>query len=201
MLDSQFGRSYDRKQAISRTIKSFLSVAIKRLSQHQRLQVPDQSGPNRTQWHCRFISVLSSSFFADSFNGTASFALHLWRHGAIVCATFSLLWKFFPILVRKESGAVMSTPASRVKVRQKAFTLIELLVVIAIIAVLIALLLPAVQQAREAARRSQCKNNLKQIGLSMFNYESAMNMFPPAICLNMAGALSGNIGLDSPATV
>lgn len=62
--------------------------------------------------------------------------------------------------------------------RRAGFTLIELLVVIAIIAVLIALLLPAVQQAREAARRTQCKNNMKQIGLSLHNYESTHSCFP-----------------------
>ena len=63
--------------------------------------------------------------------------------------------------------------------RRFGFTLIELLVVIAIIAVLIALLLPAVQQAREAARRTQCKNNLKQYGLGLANYHDVHLMFPP----------------------
>ncbi|QDU40955.1 Type II secretion system protein G precursor [Maioricimonas rarisocia] len=62
--------------------------------------------------------------------------------------------------------------------RKAGFTLIELLVVIAIIAILIALLLPAVQQAREAARRTQCKNHLKQVGLALHNYHDTHNVFP-----------------------
>ena len=86
----------------------------------------------------------------------------------------------------------MHTSLSRSLINRSGFTLVELLVVIAIIGILVGLLLPAVQAAREAARRMQCSNNLKQIGLSLHNYESAFKRFPHGTMDRDPANLPGN---------
>src|SRR6476469_173915 len=95
----------------------------------------------------------------------------------------------------------MNYPANRYRAttNDHGFTLVELLVVIAIIGILVALLLPAIQAAREAARRSQCLNNMKQLGVAFLNYESAKKQFPMSI--KRAGSTGHGLNNWAPAVL
>ena len=108
-------------------------------------------------------------------------------------------------LVELPFGPLGSTELAEIRAVSKrkrfAFTLVELLVVIAIIGILVALLLPAIQAAREAARRSQCTNNMKQLGLGVLNYEASTKRLPPPGQCDSTGGASTTYMIHSTATV
>lgn len=92
------------------------------------------------------------------------------------------------------ANITVAPPSLAKKSIRTGFTLVELLVVIAIIGTLVGLLLPAIQNAREAARRSQCKNNLRQIGLALLNYETTQKSFPVSMAIDLSGGVWGEWG-------
>ena len=102
--------------------------------------------------------------------------------------------------MKASMGGCTMGSARQAKTDRAAFTLVELLVVIAIIGVLIALLLPAIQAAREAARRSQCANNMKQLGLGAVTYESGRKQLPPSGQCDSTGGASTTYMVHSTAT-